>query len=144
GRSFLFLQLCDTDLRRYVDTHIRLDESETKFIMWQILLGLSHLHSLDISHCGRFQLENILLKFKRFCRYPAIRITDFELALRQNKAKPCPDVRGTISYLPPEAIRALDNSELKYFTEPSDCWSAGVVLFCMISCVRSPLFRQEY
>ncbi|KAJ7497880.1 hypothetical protein B0H11DRAFT_1909858 [Mycena galericulata] len=67
-------------------------------------------------------LENILLKFKRFCRYPAIRITDFELALRQNKAKPCPDVRGTISYLPPEAIRALDNSELKYFTCVIQVW----------------------
>ncbi|KAJ7789000.1 kinase-like domain-containing protein, partial [Mycena olivaceomarginata] len=100
---FLFFQRCDTDL-------------QTKGIMWQ--------------YC---RLENILLQFKPV---HTIRIADFEFALRESMNECCPGVHGTISYLPPEAIRALDNSELKYLffrTKPSDCWSAGVILFCMIS-----------
>ncbi|KAJ7848754.1 kinase-like domain-containing protein [Mycena olivaceomarginata] len=123
---FLFFQRCDTDLRRYLEAHIRLDHSETKGIMWQILQGLNYLHSVGILHCD-IKLENILLQFKPV---HTIRIADFEFALRESMNEYCP---GTISYLPPEAIRALDNSEMKYLSKPSDCWSAGVILFCMIS-----------
>jgi len=38
-----------------------------------------------------------------------------------------------VSYLPPEGILALDNKHLGYVGMPADCWSAGVILFVMLS-----------
>jgi meiosis-specific serine/threonine-protein kinase MEK1 len=42
-------------------------------------------------------------------------------------------VCGTVSYLPPEGILALDAKDLKYVGMPADCWSVGVVLYIMLS-----------
>ncbi|KAJ7887454.1 kinase-like domain-containing protein [Mycena leptocephala] len=44
-----------------------------------------------------------------------------------------PGVCGTISYLPPEAILALDYKDLTYRRKSADRWSAGVVLFILLS-----------
>ena len=38
-----------------------------------------------------------------------------------------------MSYLPPEGILALENKDLGYVGMPADCWSAGVLLYIMIS-----------
>ncbi|KAJ7816155.1 kinase-like domain-containing protein [Mycena olivaceomarginata] len=127
---FLFFPLYDGDLHRYVVTRNRLGESESKHIMSQILLGLHYLHCLNITH----RPDNILLKFES--QYPSVCIADFESAFHENKTRYCSDIRGTLSYLPPEAIYALEHNQLHYFTSPPDCWSAGVVLFVMLSGVH--------
>ena len=61
---------------------------------------------------------------------------------------------GTVSYLPPEGILALDNKHLGYIgyeydhlsdvsklpsfpRMPADCWSAGVILYIMLWYVSS-------
>ncbi|KAJ7853936.1 kinase-like domain-containing protein, partial [Mycena olivaceomarginata] len=143
--SFLFFPLYDSDLHRCVVTRNRLGESESKRIMSQILLGLHYLHCLNITHrasallkvhdlCPSLQPDNILLKFES--QYPIVCIADFESAFHENKTRYCSDVRGTLSYLHPEAIYALEHNQLHYFTSPSDCWSAGIVLFVMLSGVH--------
>lgn len=43
------------------------------------------------------------------------------------------NVCGTVSYLPPEGILALDNKHLGYLGMPADCWSAGVILYVMLA-----------
>ncbi|KAF7320270.1 Kinase-like protein [Mycena kentingensis (nom. inval.)] len=130
---FIFLQLCTGgDLFTYITTtcekNRRLCEAETKFIMYQLLVGLSYLHGQSISHRD-LKPENILLYAPG--PYPRIVIGDFGLA-RPRAYEETLNVCGTISYLPPEGILALDNGHLRYTGMPSDCWSAGVILYIMI------------
>ncbi|KAJ7102113.1 kinase-like protein [Mycena belliarum] len=119
---FIFLQLCTggdlfTYITAYAEKESRLCEAEAKFIMYQLLIGLLYLHSKMISHRGP---------------YPRIVIADFGLA-RPRAYQETLNVCGTVSYLPPEGILALDQEHLKYVGMPSDCWSAGVILYIMLS-----------
>ncbi|KAJ7900157.1 kinase-like protein [Mycena olivaceomarginata] len=133
---FIFLQLCTGgDLFTYITTYAeresRLCEAEAKFIMYQILIGLHYLHSQSISHRD-LKPENILLYAPG--PYPRIVIADFGLA-RPRAYQETLNVCGTVSYLPPEGILALDQEHLKYTGMPSDCWSSGVILYIMLSYV---------
>ncbi|KIM47834.1 hypothetical protein M413DRAFT_15933 [Hebeloma cylindrosporum] len=133
----IFLQLCTGgDLFTYIthtaETGNRICEAEAKYIMYQLLLGLKYLHDKLISHRGT-KPENILL----YCPgpYPRILIADFGLA-RPNSYQETFNVCGTVSYLPPEGILALDNKHLGYIGMPADCWSSGVILYIMLSYVH--------
>ncbi|KAF9785698.1 kinase-like protein [Thelephora terrestris] len=132
----IFLQLCTGgDLFSYIISHVktsyRLCESEAKYIMFQILTGVKYLHDKKISHRDLdLKPENILL-----CNpgpYPHIQIADFGLA-RPKAYQKTMNVCGTVSYLPPEGILAMDNHRLGYVGMPSDCWSAGVMLYIMLA-----------
>ncbi|KAJ7783586.1 kinase-like protein [Mycena maculata] len=131
---FIFLQLCTggdlfTYITAYSDKGTHLCEAEAKFLFFQILVGLEHLHSKMISHRD-LKPENILLHAPG--PYPRIVIADFGLA-RPRAYQETFNVCGTVSYLPPEGILALDQEHLKYVGMPSDCWSAGVILYIMLS-----------
>ncbi|KAJ7596850.1 kinase-like protein [Mycena floridula] len=127
----IFLQLCTGgDLFTYVlENNKGLVEMEAKFIMFQLLKGLGYLHKRAISHRD-LKPENILLY--KPGPYPRIVIADFGLArVRANEATF--NVCGTVAYLPPEGIKALECEDLSYVGMPSDCWSAGVILYIMLS-----------
>ncbi|KAK0245677.1 kinase-like protein [Armillaria nabsnona] len=130
----IFLQLCTggdlfTYITSYAEKDSRLCEAEAKYIMYQLLKALMYLHDKSISHRGMTP-ENILL----YCPgpYPRILIADFGLA-RPKSYQETFNVCGTVSYLPPEGILALDQKHLGYVGMPSDCWSAGVILYIMLS-----------
>ncbi|KAG2755475.1 kinase-like protein [Suillus brevipes Sb2] len=130
---YIILELCTGgDLFTYITTHSkqRLCEGEAKYIMYQLLRGLKYLHDRMISHRGK--PENILLFSPG--PYPRIQIADFGLA-RPKAYQETLHVCGTISYLPPEGILALEHKHLGYVGMPADCWSAGVTLFAMLTCV---------
>ncbi|KAF6766575.1 kinase-like domain-containing protein, partial [Ephemerocybe angulata] len=135
----IFLQLCTGgDLFTYVSTanmrNHRLCEAEAKYIMFQLLKALEYLHNRHIAHRGTLMTsqcpENILLYAPG--PYPRVLIADFGLA-RPNSYQETLNVCGTVSYLPPEGILALDNKHLGYVGMPADCWSAGVILYVMMS-----------
>ncbi|KAF8078795.1 kinase-like domain-containing protein [Lyophyllum atratum] len=134
----IFLQLCTGgDLFTYITSHPSLDhhlcEAEAKYVMYQLLKGLNYLHENMISHRD-LKPENILLHSPG--PYPRILIADFGLA-RPNAHQETFNVCGTVSYLPPEGVLALDIKHLSYVGMPADCWSAGVILFIMLSYVCS-------
>ncbi|KAF4623270.1 hypothetical protein D9613_002141 [Agrocybe pediades] len=141
----LFLQLCTGgDLFTYI-THAnglgsRICEAEAKYITYQLLQALKYLHEKQISHRDLKVPENILL----YCPgpYPRILIADFGLA-RPNSYQETFNVCGTVSYLPPEGILALDNKHLGYIGMPSDCWSTGVILYIML-CGSHPFDNEPH
>ncbi|KAF9229087.1 kinase-like protein [Gyrodon lividus] len=138
--NFLYIMLqlsTGGDLFTYITTHARhrLCEGEAKYITFQLLKGLQYLHDKMISHRD-LKPENILLHSPG--PYPRIQIADFGLA-RPKAYQETLHVCGTISYLPPEGVRALDNKNLGYVGMPADCWSAGIVVFAMLTCVLSVL-----
>ncbi|KAI6008344.1 kinase-like domain-containing protein [Pisolithus orientalis] len=133
---YIMLQLSTGgDLFTYITTHVRhrLCEGESKYITYQLLKALKYLHDRMISHRD-LKPENILLHTPG--PYPRIQIADFGLA-RPKAFQETLHVCGTISYLPPEAVRALDCPDLGYVGMPADCWSTGVVIFAMLSWVLS-------
>ncbi|KAF7799302.1 hypothetical protein EIP86_010534 [Pleurotus ostreatoroseus] len=131
---YIFLQLCTGgDLFSYIVNHkdpeLRLHEGEAKYIMYQLILGLKYLHDKSISHRD-LKPENILLYAPG--PYPRIQLADFGLA-RKRSYEETFNVCGTVSYLPPEGILALEHKDLGYVGMPADCWSAGVIMYIMIS-----------
>ena len=78
------------------------------------------------------QPENILLYLPG--SYPRVQIADFGLA-RADAYQETLNVCGTVAYLPPEGVLALDKKDLGYIGMPADCWSVGVILYIMLSYV---------
>ncbi|EJF66900.1 kinase-like protein [Dichomitus squalens LYAD-421 SS1] len=126
---YIFLELCTGgDLFSYIVSHpdSQLCQAEAKYIMYQLLKGLKYLHDRLISHRD-LKPENILLYAPG--PYPRIQIADFGLA-RPKAYQETFNVCGTVSYLPPEGILALDHKHLSYVGMPSDCWSSGIIIGC--------------
>ncbi|EJD03702.1 kinase-like protein [Fomitiporia mediterranea MF3/22] len=134
GWLYAFLFLCTGgDLFTYTTRRYRLSEAEAKFITFQLFRAIEHLHDRSVSHRGMsIQIcpENVLLYTPG--PFPRVQIADFGLA-RARAYQETMTVCGTVSYLPPEGIMALDNRELGYVGMPADCWSVGLILFIMLS-----------
>ncbi|KAH9857953.1 kinase-like protein [Lenzites betulinus] len=129
---YIFLELCTGgDLFSYIVSHpdSQLCQAEAKYIMYQLLKGLKYLHDKLISHRD-LKPENILLHAPG--PYPRIQIADFGLA-RPKAYQETFNVCGTVSYLPPEGVLALDNKHLGYVGMPADCWSSGVIMYIMLA-----------
>ncbi|TDL28212.1 kinase-like protein, partial [Rickenella mellea] len=140
----IFLELCaGGDLFTYITSHKqsdgRLCEGEAKYIMFQVLKGLKYLHDRLISHRD-LKPENILLHAPG--PYPRVQIADFGLA-RPKAYQETLNVCGTVAYLPPEGILALDRRDLGYVGMPADCWSSGVVLYTMLSGTHPFDYRED-
>ncbi|OSD03305.1 kinase-like protein [Trametes coccinea BRFM310] len=129
---YIFLELCTGgDLFSYIVSYpeSQLCQAEAKYIMYQLLKGLKYLHDRLISHRD-LKPENILLHAPG--PYPRIQIADFGLA-RPKAYQETFNVCGTVSYLPPEGILALDHKHLSYVGMPADCWSSGVIMYIMLA-----------
>ncbi|KAF9091225.1 Checkpoint kinase 2 [Mortierella sp. AD031] len=106
-----------------------LPELEAKFVAYQALLALQHLHGMSVSHRD-IKPENILLTTST--KYPRILLSDFGMAREFNPKELMSTMCGTFAYMAPEVF------DVKHAHSPgydcaADCWSLGVTLYVILS-----------
>ena len=84
GRSYIFLQLCTGgDLFSYIVNHKdpehRLNEGEAKYILYQLLLGLTYLHDKHISHRGKSISSDAMFWSSWLRQFKDLKVCDIRL-----------------------------------------------------------------
>lgn len=119
---YILLEICYCQsMIELLKARKRLNEAEAKFILYQVLIAVQHLHNNRIIHRD-LKLGNLLLTEDM-----VIKIADFGLATQlefdgQRKRTIC----GTPNYIAPEILRDLGHSY------EVDIWSIGVILYTML------------
>ena len=115
--------ICAGDLLSYIKKRNKLTESTAKYIFKQILLALHFIHQNNIIHRD-IKLDNILIDLDN-----NIRVCDFGVS---KQIDPINDTMfeqcGTPAYMAPELLTGYG-----YKGFNADLWSAGVVLYAMLS-----------
>ena len=102
----------------------RLDEFNTKVIIYQILIALRYLHRHDAVHCD-LKPENVLLVSKEMPYQ--VKLCDFGYARMINTEQFRRSLVGTPAYVAPEV---LDSSG---YNRALDMWSSGVITYVSLS-----------
>ena len=110
-------------LKQYLEQKGRLSLNETLYIMHQLLDGLDHAHKHNVIHRD-IKPHNILLD-----AHMNVKVTDFGIAvavsdITQTYSK---DIMGSVHYMSPEQVKGVA------VTEASDIYSAGVVMYEMLT-----------
>eukprot|EP00976_Prorocentrum_cordatum_P051551 1040838-Prorocentrum_minimum.AAC.1 len=100
-------------------------EEDTRNCFKQLLEGIEYLHSKNVAHRD-LKLENLLLTEQG--KIDNIKIADFGLSKQQEAAMET--ICGSPQYVAPEILTAQQG--VKYGKEV-DLWSAGVILFMLLS-----------
>ncbi len=104
----------------------KLDDINSIDILCQILNALNYLHN-DAKICHRdLKPENFLITITEQNR-PVVKLIDFGLSQYINKQEKMFGKIGTTKYMAPEILQK------KHYDEKIDIWSAGVILFNMIT-----------
>ena len=114
--------ICAGDLLSYIKKRSKLQEPVAKFIFKQIILALKYIHENNIVHRD-IKLDNILIDLDN-----NIKICDFGVSKIINKGDIMFEQCGTPAYIAPEILL---NKGYEGFGV--DVWSAGVVLYAMLS-----------
>ena len=109
-------------------------EKYCAFVIYQILLGINHCHSMNIIHRD-LKPENILIIDKDKNEFPRIKICDFGISKIMEKGNQDSRVVGVPYYMAPELFS-------KRITEKCDIWSIGVILYLLLS-GRPPFAGEE-
>ncbi|MBE0433297.1 UvrD-helicase domain-containing protein [candidate division WOR-3 bacterium] len=108
---------------RDIITENGIDVSEAIFLLTQIVDGLAYAHGCGVLHRD-LKPENILISREKNAH--AIKITDFGLARFIRAGSISASSAGTPIYMAPESWSGS-------FSEKSDIWSLGVILYEMLT-----------
>jgi calcium-dependent protein kinase len=124
GNIYLILDYCkEGDLLEIIKSRKLFKEREASFIIYQVLLALNYCHSRKMIHRD-LKPENIMVTSVEPNGQYLIKLIDFDNAMVSHKK--VSGVVGSYLYASPEAIDGDYN-------EKSDIWSAGVILFLLLS-----------
>ncbi len=116
-KIFIITEYCEYDLKTILESRVKFSPLQIKFIVKQILLGISILHENKIIHRD-IKTSNILLNDKGI-----IKICDFGLSRSFDiKEKIMTQGVVTLWYRAPEVLVGL-----KSYTNAIDIWSIGCV-----------------
>lgn len=108
----------------------KMSEDKARRYFQQMIQALEYCHKLNIIHRD-LKPENILIDKNNNC----LKISDFGLStILKSKDELINNACGTTNYLAPEVIKLTG-----YHGQPSDIWSAGVILF---NCVTGSTFKH--
>lgn len=123
SKLFLVTELAERgELLKYIKKRKVLPESEACRFFQQMISAIEYLHKLNICHRD-IKPENLLLDSKH-----NIKVIDFGLSNTYDSGARLKTACGSPCYAAPEMIAGREYSGLKV-----DVWSAGVVLFAMLS-----------
>uniref|UniRef100_A0A8C5QWQ1 Serine/threonine kinase 33 n=1 Tax=Leptobrachium leishanense TaxID=445787 RepID=A0A8C5QWQ1_9ANUR len=141
-RMYLVMELCESgELREILRQKQRFTEPETRHIIHCLASAVSYLHKNDIVHRD-LKLENILVKSDESedpnVMLLNIKVTDFGLAEQRGgvgSENMLQATCGTPMYMAPEVIND------HYYTQQCDVWSAGVIMYMLLS--GEPPFKAK-
>jgi len=110
------------ELLSFVRKRSKIYENIARFIFRQIVEALQYIHSQNIVHRD-IKLDNILIDLQN-----NIKICDFGVSKSIKKNDVMHDQCGTPAYIAPEILKNCG-----YEGFGVDIWSAGVVLYAMLS-----------
>lgn len=99
-----------------------LPEDKARHYFKQIMQALFFIHRMGVAHRD-LKLENIVIT-----NDDNVKLTDFEMCKKQDPGNLSLTTCGTLLYVAPEIIK-----EEPYDGMKADIWSAGVVLYAMVS-----------
>ena len=112
------------ELLQYISLKKKIEEKEACLYFQQIICGLEYLHKMGIVHRD-IKAENILVDH----HLKEIKIIDFGLSNKYSKkSNLLSTLCGSPHYAAPEVLQGRG-----YKPRPVDIWSAGIVLYYMLS-----------
>ena len=111
-----------------------LSEIQVACIMYQILLGLNHIHKLKIIHRD-LKLENILLTKKEEDGLYRIKICDFGTSHFFKDGEKEKLLAGSSYYIAPEVFK-------RKYDFKCDLWSTGVIMYVLLT-KKIPFFGEN-
>ena len=118
----LILELCDTDLDKYLEKKGRLSSSEIMTIMNGLNKPFKYMHNNDLLHRD-IKPENIMIKYIDSAKTKYIpKIADYGLSRKLDDGK-ATTYLGTPRYMSPEILLGLE------YDDKSDLFSIGVMMY---------------
>ncbi|KAG0367529.1 kinase-like domain-containing protein [Gamsiella multidivaricata] len=105
------------DLRFHLERAGPMKEDVVRFYVAELALALDALHARRIIHRD-LKPDNVLLD-----EHGHVHLTDFNIAVYFNPAKPLMSIAGSMAYMAPEVLLRMG------YLESVDWWSLGVVMF---------------
>ncbi|KAJ7520758.1 hypothetical protein O6H91_19G021900 [Diphasiastrum complanatum] len=128
----LVMELCEGgELFDYITQNEEFSEQEAAQVCKILMDVLKHCHSRGVIHRD-LKPENILL-FKKKSLFP-VKVADFGLAVNADHGQKFSGMAGSAYYIAPEVLKGDYGEEI-------DVWSAGVILYILLSGV--PPFWDE-
>lgn len=111
-------------------------EAQARRLFQQLLVALDYLHLLGIANRD-IKLENALLAGDSDSEGVELKLCDFGYSKEESGDSLCKTLCGTPEYIAPEVL--IDN---RYQGKVSDVWSAGVLLYVLLTGVF-PFWRRN-
>ncbi|XP_022916993.1 myosin light chain kinase A [Onthophagus taurus] len=125
---FIIMDYMEGGELTYLISPQRLSESQVKYLFYQIVVAVQHLHSINIIHRD-LKPENILLKKESDKDDNMIKISDFGLSKMMLDQSFMKTKCGTPYFSAPEIF----NPSVTAYGKKVDVWSLGVILYYMLS-----------
>ena len=137
----LVMDYCEGgDLLEYITKkpEEKLDEITSIDIIIQILEALDYLHN-EVKICHRdLKPENCLITFNgNDNSHPFVKLVDFGVSAYIGDGVKMKDKIGTVNYMAPEIF------SMPFYDEKVDIWSAGVILYNMVTGCEPLEFTKE-
>lgn len=131
GYEYLVMELCQTDLEKYISNKYSITDDEIRDLCRNVVLSIKACHDRDIAHCD-IKPGNFLVDF-----YNRVKVSDFGLSMKMDGVSTSNHYTGTKVCMAPELIEKKVHDPMA-----SDVWAVGCTLY-YIATGRYPFFSRS-